>query len=87
MVFTRENRGGPLNTQHAPHRPVQATARLLTDESLALCHPYLQLCCSVHPHHPACSQEEEVVVNFTRENRGGSAQHATRTTSALYTTD
>ena len=27
VVFTRENRGGSLNTQHAQHRSVQATDR------------------------------------------------------------
>ena len=27
VVFTCENRGDPLNTQHAQHRPVQATDR------------------------------------------------------------
>ena len=54
--------------QHVQHRPVQA------DESLALCNPYLQQRCNVHPH-----QEEEV---FTRESRGESTQHATRATMA-----
>ena len=28
-----------------------------TDESLALCHLYLQQRCRVHPHHPACVQQ------------------------------
>ena len=28
-----------------------------TDESLALCHPYLKQSCSVHPRHPACAQQ------------------------------
>ena len=91
-VCTRQNRGDLLNTQHANTDPY--TPR--TDESLALCHPHLQQRCSVHPQHPACAQqkeeeeavfirgsieEEEVVVVYTRETRGGSAQHATRATS------
>ena len=28
-----------------------------TDGNLALCHPYLQLRYSVHPHRPACAQQ------------------------------
>jgi hypothetical protein len=47
------NRGDPLNTQHAQHRP-----KPRSDESLALCHPYLQLRYSVHPHRPACAQQD-----------------------------
>ena len=53
VVFTRENRG--VSAQHA----TRATPTRSSHEpmSLALCHPYPQLCCSVHPHHPACAQQ------------------------------
>ena len=40
----------PRTTRTGPFKP-------RTDEGLALCHPYLQLCCSVHPHHPACARQ------------------------------
>ena len=30
---------------------------VLCDESLVLCHPYLEQHSSVHPHHPACTQQ------------------------------
>ena len=45
--------GDPLNTQHAQHR-----SKPRADESLALCHPYLQQRCSFHSHHPACAQQD-----------------------------
>ena len=60
VVFTCENRGG--SAQHAT-RATPTRSSHGPDESLALCHPYLQpLCvshCSFHPHHPACEEEEE----------------------------
>ena len=45
-----------------------------TDESLALCHPYLQWGFSVHPHHLACAQQNGdrcrsvgIIVHFVLE--------------------
>ena len=64
--------GEPLNTQHAQHRP----GKTLADESLALCHFYLQQRCNVYPHHPACAQQngenfpfgaESVILRFVLE--------------------
>ena len=46
--------GDPLSTRNTRNTdPVKPR----TDESLALCHPWLQQRCSVHPHHPACAQQ------------------------------
>ena len=53
VVFT-QSRGirSTRNTRNTdPFKP-------RTDESLALCHPYLQLRYSVHPHRPACAQQD-----------------------------
>ena len=53
VVFT-QSRGirSTRNTRNTdPFKP-------RTDESLALCHPYLQLRYSVPPHHPACAPQD-----------------------------
>ena len=53
-VFTCEISRGIRSTRNTrntdPFKP-------RTDESLALCHPYLQQRCSIHPHHPACAHQ------------------------------
>ena len=52
-VFNRENRGicSTRNTRNTD------PFKRRSDESLALFLPYLQQRCSVHPHHPACTQQ------------------------------
>ena len=54
VVFTRANRGGSV--QHNTRNTDPSKPRI--DESLALCHPYLQQRCIVHPFRPACAQQD-----------------------------
>ena len=78
VVFTRENRGG--SAQHATratptrssHRPMEEEAVFIRGVNTNEDPP--------NAHQAQHQKKEEVVVVFTHENRGGSAQHATRAT-------
>ena len=70
VVFTRKNRGGSANTQRL---------RNIEEESLRVNQSQRRIPQTRNRRNTDPNQEEEVV--FTRENREGSAQQATRTTS------
>ena len=70
VVFSRKNRGGSANTQ--PLRNIE-------EESLRVNQSQRRIPQTRNRRNTDPNNEEEVV--FTRENREGSAQQATRTTS------